>query len=297
MPSAPLFNAGAAAPALLAAVLLVVVAGCAPSSARPSAPVVPAANPWVAAHGVVVPPFEDVKADDAIVRVVGDVTCTGTLIAEDVVLTAHHCVAARDDRGLPLRRDIDPSRLTVELGDDDLPWAELGVRAVLSPDCGYVSGPGDIALLVLPSRLSGMVTYPPRLDAPPNPEERIVPVGFGRCRASRTRAQRVRRDCDAGEGPTCGDPIRALLSGQIVANASICPGDSGGPALALRSDELGLSHEVVGVVSASAMDGDERTAGVSLFTRLDRFRPLFAAAKAVAAGAHPSDLPPFRACE
>ena len=39
------------------------------------------------------PPIALAVAEDAIVRIVGPVTtCSGTLVDEDLVLTAHHCV-------------------------------------------------------------------------------------------------------------------------------------------------------------------------------------------------------------
>jgi hypothetical protein len=243
-------------------------------------------------------PFADVKLDDAIVRVVSDVTCSGTLIAEDLVLTAHHCVSARDAKGKVLSRDKDPREITIEIGDDDLPWAEVGVRVIVSPDCGYVSGVGDIAILVLERKLIGMVTYAPRLDGTPEANEILKPVGFGRCANSSPTKQRVRRDCEKDKDPkSCGDPVGGVARGFIVAQASICPGDSGGPVLVDRTDRGGVTSEVVGVISASAMDGDARTAGTSLFTRVDAWRKLFSAAREIADGASPSELPPFRSCD
>ena len=70
----------------------------------------------------------------------------------------------------------------------------------------------------------------------------------------------------------------------------MCPGDSGGPVLDLRT------HEVVGVVSLSAMDYDEGTRGRSVFSRVDGMPKLVAYARLVADGADPADLPPL-SCE
>jgi len=72
-----------------------------------------------------------------------------------------------------------------------------------------------------------------------------------------------------------------------AAAAAICPGDSGGPAV---SSEGG---EILGVISASAMDGDERTRDRSEFVRVDRWRTLFAYAALVSSGTSPTELPPI----
>jgi hypothetical protein len=228
----------------------------------------------------VLPPFELTTSDDAVVRIVGDVTCTGTLVAEDLVVTAHHCVAARDAEGRVLPRDAKPSELTIELGGDYMPWGEVRVRAIVTPDCGYAHGDGDIALLVLSRRLIGMMTAAPRLEGGPGPSEVFFPVGFGRCVLSPPGIHRVvRSEAQVGK----------LQSGYFVAPASICPGDSGAPALS-------PSGEVIGIVSTSVMDGDEKTAAPSVFTRVDRWRKLFAAAREIANGASPNELPPYRSC-
>lgn len=230
------------------------------------------------------PPVDlDVENEvNAVVRVVGDVTCTGTLIAEDLVLTAHHCVAARDSDGNVQSRDMAPESLTIELGGDDLPWGEVKVRAVVTPDCGYVSGHGDIAILVLSRKLVGVPTLTPRLDEAPSENERIHPIGFGRCALSHGPIHRIER---------AGGPISRVRGGEFVATASVCPGDSGGPAFSpSRSD-------VVGVVSASVMDGDDATAAPSIFVRLDAWRQLFSAAQEIASGMSASELPPFRSCQ
>lgn len=220
--------------------------------------------------------------NNAVVRVVSDVTCTGTLIAEDLVLTAHHCVAERDADGQVLNRDKPPEKFMVELGGDDLPWGEVQVRAVVSPDCGYVSGNGDIAILVLNRKLVGVPIMLPRLEAAPVLSEPIVPIGFGRCALSRTAIHRVER---------LGGRVARIEDGKFIAVTSVCPGDSGGPVVSPgRSD-------VVGVVSASVMDGDDSTVGPSVFVRLDVWPELFSAAREIAEGASPNELPPFRSCK
>jgi hypothetical protein len=216
---------------------------------------------------------------DFVVRVVaGAVTCSGTLIEEDRVLTAHHCVAARDEHGDIAPRDVAASGVRVELGGDYLPWGEVGVKAVVAPPCGHAAGEGDIAILILERRLIGVSTLAPRLDRAPLRGEPIEPLGFGRCALSSDGVRRHER---------AGGAIDAMGAGRFRLEASICPGDSGGPAVSRETDEL------VGVISTSVMDGNDSTRGLSEFIRLDRWRPVFAMAQLIAEGAEARELPPL----
>jgi hypothetical protein len=226
-------------------------------------------------------PFAFARSDDAVVRITGDVSCTGTLIADDRVLTAHHCVSARDRDGRALDHDKRPDQLTIELGGDYLPWGEVKVRAVIAPECGYGSGDGDIAILVLSRHLIGIPTAMPRLEGAPKVGKEIEVLGFGRCALSPNGILRVNRT---------SEPITEVDTGHVEARSSICPGDSGGP---MRDRN---SKEVLGVVSASVMDGDDTTMGRSLFTRVDVWPELFWAAEEVSNGATPSELPPYGTC-
>jgi hypothetical protein len=64
------------------------------------------------AHGTALPPSLDLPfvlsaKDDYVVRlVIGSVTCTGALIENDRVLTAHHCVSVSSRQGDMLPRDV-----------------------------------------------------------------------------------------------------------------------------------------------------------------------------------------------
>lgn len=264
----------------LAAVAICGVSGCAPPTQR-AVIAVPAARPDADGRKLrLLPPFELATPEDAIVRITADVTCTGTLIADDRVLTAHHCVVARDAAGHALDHDKRPHELTIELGGDYLPWGEVTVRAVVAPDCGYVSGDGDIAILVLSRHLIGIPTVPIRLEGEPRKSEDLRVYGFGRCALSRDAIHRV---------PRTSSPLQGIEPGHLVATAAICPGDSGGPV-------YGEKGEIIGVVSASVMDGDEVTPGLSYFTRVDVWPQLFSAAHEIANGASPSELPPYGDC-
>lgn len=217
--------------------------------------------------------------DDYVVRVVRDeITCSGTLIREDQVLTARHCVAfAGSGADSQSERAADPGGIQVELGGDYLPWGEVGVRAVITPPCEPEADRGDIAILVLERELVGLSVLEPQLELSPEQGQDVTAVGFGRC-ALRTDGIRRRK--------RAGGAIERLRADKFQLLAAICPGDSGGPGL-LDDGRL------IGVISASDMDGVEATRGLSEFTRLDAWRPVFAMAALVADGQDPLELPPL----
>ena len=244
----------------------------------------PAAQPEQSVDLTPIPPFAIAVPEDAIVRVVAPgTTCTGTLIEEDLVLTAHHCVVERGSRGDFTKKEHAPANMSIELGGDYLPWGTIGVKAIVAPPCGETGGEGDIAILVLDRKLVGVAPMTPRLDAPPRTGEIVDPAGFGRCALSGDGIHRSIRT---------GGPVLAVAPGTMYMNAAICPGDSGGPVFARGT------RQVVGVVSESAMDHDERTAGPSIMVRLDtwRGRKLFSNAQEIAKGESKAGLPPIT-CE
>jgi hypothetical protein len=228
------------------------------------------------------PPIALAVAEDAIVRIVGPATtCSGTLVDEDLVLTAHHCVVALDEHGHFTSNSLDPATMRVELGGDYLPWGTVTVKAVVAPPCGERGGRGDVAIVVLSHKLL-IQPYTARLDNPPRVGEMLDPAGFGRCSMSPDGIHRTVR---------AGGEVGGIGNGVIQMTASVCPGDSGGPVFSRGS------HEIVGVVSLSAMDADERTRSASVMARVDTFRPIFARARGIADGASPSELPPLSCAE
>ena len=163
-------------------------------SARSTA-IVPSADELAAEQRLLTQPFALAMPEDAIVRVVGpSMTCTGTVIEDDLILTAHHCLVERGPRGEFTKKLLEPSQIKIELGGDYFAWGEVSTRAIVAPPCGEGGGAGDLAVIVLSRKLVGLSTMHPRLEGPPKIGEEVNPVGFGRCTLSPDGIRRKERE-------------------------------------------------------------------------------------------------------
>lgn len=249
------------------------------ASKRTKVAVRPSSDELAAEQRLLTQPFALAVPEDAIVRVVGPAaTCTGTVIEDDLILTAHHCLVERGPKGEFSKKLLEPSQVKIELGGDYFAWGEVSTRAIVAPPCGEAGGAGDVAVVVLSRKLVGLSTMTARLETPPKIGEDVNPVGFGRCALSADGIRRKERS---------GGTIRALTGETMHLDASVCPGDSGGPVFAKGS------REIVGVVSLSAMDHDEKTRGPSVMARIDAYRLVFAHARLISDGLAPNELPPL----
>ena len=212
----------------------------------------------------------------------GSVTlCSGTVVAPNLVLTARHCVSnaittmpscdadGRSHNGAHLGDDADPSHIAIYVGDHvqidrDVPQAHA--TKTLHP-VGHVLCDADVAYIVLDKPLTGVAILPLKLRATVETGEEIVPVGFGGGTDNVIGERRSRpRSTVLAVGPTADDATGAVLGPrEFEVDTATCRGDSGGPAIDIRTGE------VVGVVSRG---GSCVARGNHVYTRVDAYTRL-----------------------
>lgn len=179
-------------------------------------------------------------------------SCSGALIAPNLVLTAQHCVYNTEQRYVNCGQSGFTSRVAARFflatsdtvfqytGGRNFRGREIHVPADTDDLCGY-----DIALLILNANVpQDEIPYIiPRIDYDVQAGEPYTAVGYGTIgdnTGSGTR--RILRDrvvqCVGGECPF-GFQVDYR---EFLGSSGTCPGDSGGPAL----DAFG---QIIGVVS------------------------------------------------
>lgn len=179
----------------------------------------------------------------------GFASCTGVLIAPNLLLTARHCVASTQPTivcgSSPLSDPVPGMNVlaTTDTTVSAMSTAVIGLAVEVPPDgndeCGF-----DIAAVILQAEpFGGAEVYPPRLDRPVATGESFTAVGYGTNGMGGgigTRRVATTGSVACVGGVDCDIP-EAQDTEWVAEDGTFCTSDSGAPAL--------VDGEVVGVIS------------------------------------------------
>ncbi|MCC7070654.1 MAG: trypsin-like serine protease [Deltaproteobacteria bacterium] len=201
-------------------------------------------------------------------------TCTGTLIAPDVVLTAGHCISPAGE-------------LTFDVTDDDgttsihrfsvaTALAHPGYEPIADDAQPETHSINDVGVLLLREAVSidGSVPLPIRRNLLDDSlgGEPVTAFGYG---ATRTAASGTKRSVELYFGTLFEDSYLLVgvdlddtdQSGTVTVDKGLCPGDSGGPDLMRGPDD---ALEIVGVHAMGSV-ACSLAESTRLDTHLERF--------------------------
>ncbi len=184
-------------------------------------------------------------------------TCTGTVVAPNLVLTARHCVSQTDKlsscridgtaiSGAAIRSDVAAGDLLVYTGSNAIREfanrTQAGARgtAIVHESVDVLCN-SDVAFLVLDQDLETPVA-PLRLDRGPDKAELLTAVGYGYTETGRARTRMRRENVPVLEvGPlTLGADRAGIGASEFQVGEVFCAGDSGGPAYSARGAVVGV---------------------------------------------------------
>jgi Trypsin len=211
--------------------------------------------------------------------------CSGALVARNLILTARHCVskaittnpscdaAGHSHNGAHVDTDLDPQDIAIFDGPHvrpglDVPLAR-GIRT-LHPQ-GASLCDADLAYIVLDRPIYTLPVLPLRSHAPIEEGDVVVPIGFGGGTQNLIGTRVPRKSSQVlSTGPGLNGRTGAVLGPrEFEVDSATCRGDSGGPAIDVRTGEI------VGVVSRG---GSCKENGNHVYTRVDGFSRLTAQA-------------------
>ncbi|MBX3221593.1 MAG: trypsin-like serine protease, partial [Labilithrix sp.] len=216
-------------------------------------------------------------------------TCSGTLLAPNLVLTARHCIS--DDSGgsfvdcasdeFTEARDVGLFRVSTA-ATATFATSPYHVAKILVPKGGKFCG-NDIALLILDMLVpkSQATHATPALD--PNAADygtAITAIGYGTSspggsdQGSRRRLDGVPLVCVPNDGSECDPADHDMTATELAAGDGLCEGDSGSGAF-LPATVASGAPEVIGVLSRASADRSRCVDAI--YTRTDAFSELLVA--------------------